>query len=294
MKISKFISHRGLIIGLLFFIVTAFETDKSAYRIFNSKGKASSYEKMIATMASADIVLFGEFHNNPISHWLELEIAKDLYAKKGTLEIGAEMFEADIQSELDRYMTDTTFTEKDFINTCRAWPNYKTDYKPLLEFTKEHGLRFIATNVPRRYASLVYKGGVEALDTLSALQKSWMAPLPYAYDSTLTCYRDIYKATGGHGGQRLPMSQALKDATMAYFILKNHQKGKLFIHYNESYHSNNFQSIYWYLKKTDPTLKIVTVGSTEQKNPDKLEKEYNGLADFILCTPETLTKTYEQ
>ncbi|MBL7900921.1 MAG: ChaN family lipoprotein [Bacteroidia bacterium] len=278
----------------LIFILSAFTPDKPAYQLFTAKGKRSSYSAMLKKAADADIVLFGEFHNNPMSHWLELELTRDLHAGKRQIEMGAEMFEADVQSELDRYMQDTAFTEKDMMKVCRAWPNYRTDYKPLVEFAKDKGIRFVACNVPRKFASMLYKGGLEALDTLTTEQKSWMAPLPFPYDSTLPCYRDIYKATGGHGGQRLPMSQALKDATMAHFILKNHQKGKIFIHYNGSYHSNNFESIYWYLKKADPSLKIMTIGSTEQAHIQKLDKESLGLADFILCTPESMTKTYEQ
>jgi uncharacterized iron-regulated protein len=31
---------------------------------------------MISELVKNDIVLIGEFHNNPISHWMELEITK--------------------------------------------------------------------------------------------------------------------------------------------------------------------------------------------------------------------------
>ena len=44
------------------------------------------------------MVLFGELHNNPISHWLQLELTEDLHAARGAdLVLGAEMFEADNQ-----------------------------------------------------------------------------------------------------------------------------------------------------------------------------------------------------
>lgn len=265
---------------------------KPAYLLYNEKGKKTTYQKMLKTALKADIVLFGELHNNPIDHWLQLELTQDLYKAHGNnLALGAEMFEADNQAALSDYLRGG-IDEKTFEKEARLWPNYKTDYKPLVELAKTNKLAFIATNIPRKYASLVYKKGIEALDTLSAEEKKWMTPLPFTYDSTLACYAEIFKMAGGHGGQNLPKSQAIKDATMAYFILQNWQQGKHFIHYNGSYHSNNFQSIYWYLKQQNPDLSIVTIGSTEQNNPSKWDKENNHMADFIIVTPERLTKTH--
>ena len=33
---------------------------------------------MIKSLAKRDIILFGELHNNPISHWLQYEVTADL------------------------------------------------------------------------------------------------------------------------------------------------------------------------------------------------------------------------
>ena len=88
------------------------------------------------------------------------------------------------------------------------------------------------------------------------------------------------------------MSQAIKDATMAHFIMQNYVAGKQIIHYNGTYHSNNYQSIYWYLKQANPDLKIVTIAAVQQTDLKKLEKENKGLADFIIATPPNLTKTH--
>ena len=79
---------------------------------------------------------------------------------------------------------------------------------------------------------------------------------------------------------------------MAYFILKNLSAGKTFIHYNGSYHSDNHQGIEWYLKKSRPDLKVITIGSTEQDSVNDLSKENEGLGDFILVTPASMSKTY--
>lgn len=279
---------------LLLLLLSAFTLPgpKLAYRIINLKGKDSNYEKLLADASKADIVLFGELHNNPISHWLELELAKDLFAKKGkNLILGAEMFEADNQLQVDSFL-DSTLVSPLFGKRCRLWSNYQTDYAPLLEFAQSNHLRFIASNVPRRYAKLVNKGGFEALDTLSAREKSWICPLPVPYDSNLTCYKDIRKLMGGHGGPNIGKAQAIKDATMAYFILSAYQKGKLVLHYNGAGHSNHYQNIYWYLKMANPALNIVTISTTELADIYKVDEDNKHLADFTILVPEAMTKTY--
>lgn len=280
-----------LTLTLPLFLV-AFKSDKNAYMLYDTKGKQCHYAKMLDAAVEADVVLFGEQHDNPINHWLEQELTKDLFnTKKENLVMGAEMFEADDQVVVNEYLSGA-ITEKTFRDECKLWTNFGSDYKPLLDFAKKNKIKFIATNVPRRYANMVYSRGLEKLDSIEPEAHRWMAPLPIAYDKNLKCYQDIFNAAKGHGGENLPKSQAIKDATMAYFILKNLPDGKTFIHYNGSYHSDNFTAIVWYLQQAKPGIRIVTIGSTEQDSVDELSKENEGLADFTLVTPTSMSKTY--
>ncbi|MBV5349528.1 ChaN family lipoprotein [bacterium] len=273
-------------------VLVAFKSDKSAYMIFDKDGKACQYAKMLEAAKEADVVLFGEQHDNPINHWLEQELTRDLYEyRKEKLVLGAEMFEADDQVVVNEYLGGL-LTEKTFKDECKLWTNFPSDYKPMLDFAKNKKLRFIATNVPRRYANLVYTKGLEKLDSIEPEAKKWIAPLPIAYDKSLKCYADIFAAAKGHGGENLPKSQAIKDATMAYFILKNLSPGESFLHYNGSYHSDHHTAIVWYLKQSRPDLKILTIGSTEQEAVSDLDKENEGLGDFILVTPSSMSKSY--
>ncbi len=264
--------------------------NKKGYRIFNKNGKEVKYSKMLKTMAAADIVLFGEFHNNPISHWLQIETTKDLFQKR-KIKLAAEMFEADNQTALNDYVSGK-INQKAFDTLARLWPNYKTDYAPLVNFAKENKLEFIAANIPRRYASLVSKKGFEGLDSLTAQEKLWMAPLPMQYDAELPGYKKMIEMMGGHGGANLPKAQASKDATMAYFMLKNYKDNELIIHYNGAYHSDNYEGILWYLKQSKPNFKYVTITTVSQKDNAKLEKENLHKADFIICVDEDMTTTY--
>jgi len=285
---------KNLILATVVLSLFSFRSDKKAFVLFNSEGKEVKYEKLLESAKEADVILFGEFHDNPIVHWLEQELTKELYdSKKGDLVLGAEMFESDDQIALNEYLSGLV-SEKTLKEEAKLWTNYPSDYKPLLDFAKKNKLKFIATNVPRRYANMVYSKGLEKLDSIEVDAKKWIAPLPIEYDSTLACYADIFKNAEGHGGQNLPKSQAVKDATMAFFILKNFSPGKILIHFNGSYHSDHHQGIEWYLKKANPDIKVLTIGATEQDEINELDKESYGQADFIICIPASMSKSYRQ
>lgn len=263
---------------------------KESYVIYNAKGKKVSYKKMLKTLEKKGMVLFGELHNNPIAHWLQYELTADLHSKRQLI-LGAEMIESDNQDELNDYLSGK-IDYKVLDSTARLWNNHKTDYAPLVDFAKDSSLVFVASNVPRRYASMVYKGGFKALDSLPAQEKEWIAPLPIAYDPELPGYQNILKMMGDHGSPTLVMAQAIKDATMAHFILQNYKEGSLFLHYNGAYHSNNYEGILWYLQLERPDLEYGTISTVTQENVQQLEEENQNLADFIICVDHNMTTTY--
>ena len=286
---------RAIFLILIATISLSFKSDKPAYQLFDDEGKKVKFEKMAKKLAEADIVFFGELHNNPISHWLQLELTKTLHdSMKDKLVLGAEMFETDNQLILDEYLQGL-ISEKKFEAEARLWPNYDTDYKPLVNFAKENELQFVASNIPRRYASVVFKKGFEGLEELSDEAKKYVAPSPIAYDPELPCYKSMMAMGGmggGHATQNFPKAQAIKDATMAHSILKYWEDGKLFLHYNGAYHSDNFESIVWYLKQAKPELNIMTITTVQQAEVDKLLDENKGTANYVVCVPENMTTTY--
>ena len=282
---------------LVAILTLSFRSDNPAYNLYDSEGQDVIYEKMIEKISSADVVFFGELHDNPIAHWLEYEVTADLFRLAGKkLVLGAEMFEADNQLLLDEYLGSEYAADK-FEAEVKLWKNYKTDYKPLVEFAQKHRLPFIATNVPRRYASMVSRGGFEELDSLTAEAKRYIAPLPVSYDPELKCYKDMMSMHGmpGMGGkpnENLPKAQAVKDATMAHFIAENLEEGMIFIHYNGAYHSDNYLGIIHYLKLYRPGIKVATISTVLQDDITKPDPENLGIADFIITIPATMTRTY--
>jgi len=281
----------GLLVGA--------KSDKFAYRIFNAKGKVVDYQELLKEAKKADIIFFGEMHDNPISHWLELELIKDLYKeKKDKLIVGAEMFERDNQLLLNEYLS-KMIRKKDFETEAKLWKNYGTDYAPIVDFAVENHIPFIATSIPRRFAAIVNREGFTGLDSINAAERGMIAPLPIKFRPELECYKKMKEmmgdAGGAHGSENIEKAQALKDATMAHFILKNRMEDQTFLHFNGAYHSDHHQGIVWYVneynKKTAYTLNILTISSVEQESVRDLDEKNLDLADYIICIPGDMTKT---
>ena len=281
-----------LLLSLTAFI--SYAQPKPAYSIFTSEGKETDYGKMLKVLLDADIIFIGETHNCPIAHWMEYEIASDLIKRspKG-LTLGAEMFEADDQLLIDEYTQGLISSDK-FEAEAKLWDNYWTDYSSLLYLAREHGLKFVATNVPRRYASYVKDNGLESLQRLSDEAKSLMAPLPIAFDkaSQDEAMFGFMQMIGGKGAKdsHFAEAQAIKDATMAWFITQNFDRK--FIHFNGNFHSDNKGGIIPYLELYLPGKKIATICSARQDCIESLDKENRGRADFIIVVPTDFTMSY--
>jgi uncharacterized iron-regulated protein len=284
---------RILIFGLLLStgVFSASAQSLKAYQLFDSTGAPVSFTQMAQGLAVADVVLFGELHNNPICHWLQMELTKALYTQDSNLILGAEMLERDNQTALSLYLADS-INQKGLDTLARLWPNYQTDYKMLVDFAKDSSLPFVATNVPRRYASQVYKQGIKSLDSLREAELAFIAPLPMPFDANLPGYQAMLEMMGGHGGENLVKAQAIKDATMAYSIVENYAPNYTFLHFNGDYHSKDFEGIGWYLQEYQPTLKVMTISSVIQSSVETLDSANTSRGHFTLVIDEDVTTSY--
>lgn len=287
-----------LLFILLIFLAGAFKP-KPAYRIFSGdKSKAIDFDKMMKGLKDADVVFFGESHNNSICHWLKLQVLKTLSEATGKdVIVGSEIFEADDQLILNEYLNGL-IKEEHFKKEAKVWDNYKTDYAPIVNYAKKHDLSFIATNIPRRYANIVARNGLDALDQLGEEAKKYIAPLPIEIDYELSTYKEAAVMMVGHmghgkdGGKNMVGAQAIKDATMAYFITENLSEGKVMYHINGSFHSKNKEGIVHYLSKSRPELNIITIAVVEQDEIHELKEENQSIADYIIAIPSDMTKTF--
>ncbi len=289
---------KNILIGML---LTGFCTLQAqnfkAYQFYDKKGKEVNTDKIVKELADYDVVFFGENHNSSVNHWLQLKITEALYEKKkGQLILGAEMFERDNQPQLNQYLNGK-FDAKTFKDSSRLWNNYATDYKPLVDFAKNKKLNFIATNIPRKYASQTAKEGLESLNKLSDKEKAYIAQLPINVTLDTPGYPEMKAMMGDHAEGTKVMNfisaQATKDATMAESIVKNFQAGKTFIHYNGNYHSKEFGGIYWYIKQKNPNMKMAVISVFESEDPElKIPSKDYIPTDFNLIIPGDMTKTF--
>ena len=287
----------------LFFLLVGLASfargDRPAYRLFSATGQPTDYDQMLQELAQADVVLFGEQHNDALVHWLELQVAKDLLRLKppGQLVLGMEMFERDVQPLVAQYAAGT-LADTAFERQTRPWPNYATDYRPLLQFARENHLAVVGTNAPQPFARAVARGSLAALDKLPAADRALLAPLPLKVDYDLPGYKNMAVMFGGdskaHGGgaQTIIQAQALKDATMAHFIRASRQPGQTLLHLNGSYHSDHRDGIGAYLRQGGPPLRVRTLSVVTQAQLQTLEKENVDVADYVVVVPEDAGKTY--
>jgi len=161
-------------------LATADAVTESDYRIYRSDGTPVTMAEVRAALASVEVVFVGELHNDPVSHHIEQQVLEGWFDTHGhAAALSLEMFSRDVQYIVDEYLSGL-ITDTHFQQASSPWSNYKTDYRPLVEFAKAHGLPVIAANAPRRYANMVSRNGRTALASLSDQALSYLAPLPYA------------------------------------------------------------------------------------------------------------------
>ena len=282
-----------------------------AYRLYGKDGQPVAYADMVKDLAQQDAVFVGEMHNCPICHWLERRLLQSLHqacaaegsAKKGKkdaapkgLAVGMEMFEADDQLVIDEYFAQQ-ITADSFESEARFWPNYSTDYEPLVDFAYEHRLPLVATNVPRRYANSVKNHGIAFLDSLSDEAKRYLPPLPIPYQANEQATEAFgLMAAMGKGKSSNPewlsQSQALKDATMAWNTAQWLKKGYQMVHFNGNYHTAAGEGILTYLRHYAPKARYKTIYSVRQEDITALEEDYLGQADYYICVAEDMSTSY--
>ncbi|PSK93903.1 ChaN family lipoprotein [Taibaiella chishuiensis] len=269
------------------------------YKVYSTTLKKEvTIDDIVKDVVAGQVLIFGEQHDDSIGHLLERNIFAALEGRFGKdLVLSMEMFHRDVQYIVDEYLAGQ-ISEKNFIKEARAWDTYKSDYRPTVEFAKEHGLPVIAANAPSRYTNLVTRKGLGALDGLSKeVKKKYIAPLPV--DTLTGIYYDKFlEAMGGHTtpGMNLYQSQNFWDATMSYSIAEAMKKNKHAVvfqmngRFHSEYHSGLAGRLERVYKKKVTT--ISTFAPADFAAPDWAA--YAPLADYIIVTRPAVKKTEEE
>jgi len=256
--------------------------------------KVVSLDEAADALSTYDVVFIGETHRHPGNHLAQMELFKRLYERTPALTLSLEQFETDTQPILDAYLAGK-IGEETLRDEARAWDNYPTSYRPLVEFSKKRRLPVIAAEAPTWIIRCVGKMGPAALDKLSPEQRPWAAAQLHLEDGP---YKDKYMRFLGintsHGakpGEETPKegsktiathagptretalksfaAQVTRDDTMAekiYLHLKEHP-GRKVVQLDGSFHSESFLGTVERLQMRMPDLKIAVVNPLQVGDP---------------------------
>ncbi len=267
---------------------------ENPYRIYDTRLQhETSITDIVQTFGEADVLFFGEDHGDSIGHVLELQLLEASFRAYGqSLILSLEMFETDVQLVLDEY-TGGIIREKNLMKDARPWKNYQ-DYRPLVEFARENGIRVIAANAPSRYTNAVTANGLEILNQLDRRGKAFLPPLPID-TATGRYYEKFQEILGGHGamsGMQLYQSQNLWDATMAWSVYNalRAQRGSKILHINGRFHTDEklgipAQLMRYAAKDKKNKIRILNISSfPEPAYRTAVWETYEALGDFIILT----------
>lgn len=136
----------------------------------------------------------------------------------------------------------------------------------------------------------MYYQGPDALLAFEKTTRKTFPKLPFTFDENLPIYADIADQVGGHGSKYLAAAQALKDATMAMYILDNTKKKNTFFHIHGEYHSKEFQGIYNYVAKEKGKWKTVSISCVMQEDIEALHDDNLSRANYIFVVKKQPTR----
>lgn len=263
--------------------------------------------QMIERLSRADVVFFGEQHDDPETHRAEAELL-DAIGKSGRpVVLSLEMFERDVQGTLDDYLAGRA-SESEFLARSRPWERYATDYRKLIELAKTRHWRVVAANVPRPLAAAVGRKGLAALDTLTVSERrnaarEHVCPMD-DYHARFMESMQTHSAPPGSsppgpatsGADSLPtamaerfyLAQCVKDEAMAESIVDARvasPSNAIVVHFDGAFHSDYSQGTVARVKRRQPgwTLAVVTAIPVADPGIAPIVTQ-SGKADFVIYT----------
>lgn len=278
------------------FPLWAQEYQEQGYKIYhNPTNQALELSDIIRLSEQAQVILFGEEHNDSLAHALQRQLYKGLLDAHKNVILSMEMFERDVQLVLNEYLAGL-ISESSLIEEGRAWNNYG-DYAPLIYLAKKNNQGVIAANVPGRYARMVSRKGIGTLKLLHRKASSYFSyfELPEENDR----YREkFYAAMGDHGhsmGPSVFYAQLLRDATMAESIVTASKKNRnsLILHLTGRFHVDENLGTVSALKKRKKKLRILTISCFPAEDFAKPDwSAYENQGDIVILTNPKSPKTF--
>jgi len=273
------------------------------HRVYDTRAKEfADFEQLAAKASRADVVFFGEQHDDVATHRMQRALLESIGRRRGDVVLALEMFERDVQPHLDSYLAGAT-TEDAFLKLARPWPNYARDYRPLVEYAKSRGWKVVAGNVPRPMAGSVAKQGLVAISQLADSTRPWAAA---AFECPLDddYFERFAKVMGGHAAPGLDAAtttrqyyeaQCVKDETMAESVVRARSAAggaPLVIHVNGSFHSDFGDGTAERVRRRLPDARIIVITGVPVHDLDAADaKSERKKGDWIVFTIQPPAKT---
>ncbi|NCG55512.1 MAG: hypothetical protein GWP35_01260 [Proteobacteria bacterium] len=283
-------------------VTKSFESDQNSTNnrwtiVEGGSSRTVSIAEMADDLANDDVVFLGETHLDHQTHLLELDVIQrlhEIHQEKGrSVIVSLEMLGRNVQGILDAYLAGE-ISESEFMNTVKPWNNYKTGYRPIVEWAKENQVKVIAANVPSEIWRKVAFGG--GLSGLSDEERSMIAEdlLP----STVRYWQRYDRTVRGHGHassagspeERVEKVQSLWDNTMAESVFEALQssEGSVVIHVNGGFHSMERDGTVHQLLLRDPEIEVGTVHIVPTFDlATVVGEEVDPVADWVVWTAAT-------
>ncbi len=254
---------------------------------------------MLEKLSRADVVFFGEEHDDAETHRAEAELLDAIGRTGRPVVLSLEMFERDVQPVMDDYLAGR-ISETQFLARSRPWPRYATDYRRLIELARERKWRLVASLVPRPLASAIGRRGLSALDTLSTSERRNAArdnvcPPDDDYHAR---FRESMRShsPGAAASDSLPsamaerfyLAQCVKDETMAESIVDARlaaPRDAIVVHFNGTFHSDYSQGTVARVKRRQPGWTLAVVAAVPVPDPQVAPiVPQSAKADFVIFT----------
>jgi len=192
-------------------------------------GKTVPFLEMIEDIKKVNIIFVGEFHDRSSHHQAQLEIIKALNLSGVPVAIGLEMFRADSQKELDRWVEGSS-EENEFKRVYQAnWTLPWSFYKDIFLYAREQHIPMVGLNVADEITQKVSRQGFSSLgsDDLKHLPPGISCDIDEGY---MNFIQRAYSAhhTQGKSFVHFCEAQMVWDKTMAWnlveFLRKNPQR----------------------------------------------------------------------
>ena len=170
-------------------VLTPTERERAASSLIildGTTGERIDLDEAARRAARADVVLLGEYHDNPDAHALQQALYARLLEREPRTALCLEMLERHEQPIVDAWVRGEITTDQLIDRTgSRTWsgqPNgWLAFYQPCLDLARASGAPIVAANAPRQYVSRANKEGYDGLRALPA-DECALFDLPIAPD----------------------------------------------------------------------------------------------------------------